>query len=189
MDWPGRISLIGFSIGSVTWYNKRVHWLWGLCGIQLMTTRTSMMICNKFMPLLTIVYSRRFISCSNSPHTPGSHRGVSFSCVYHLYPISWQVSFVLLLVFFLWKVSYLWFSYVVCVDISMDRFFNFNYLLIIHQNVVMQREHVLTCENYLETNKGYQNTWSSHISFQFAGNHQVFYYLKNSMKWRLTSNP
>ena len=132
MDWPGRISLIGFSIGSVTWYNKRVHWLWGLCGIQLMTTRTSMMICNKFMPLLTIVYSRRFISCSNSPHTPGSHRGVSFSCVYHLYPISWQVSFVLLLVFFLWKVSYLWFSYVVCVDISMDRFFNLNYLLIIH---------------------------------------------------------
>ena len=40
----------------------------------------------------------------------------------------------------------------------MDRFFNFNYLLIIHQNVVMQREHVLTCETYLETQKGYQNT-------------------------------
>ena len=36
------------------------------------------------MPLLTIVYSRRFISYSNLAHTPESHRGVSYGKLHEI---------------------------------------------------------------------------------------------------------
>jgi len=54
----GNISLIGFKMGSVTWYRSWMNWFEGLWEIQLRKTRAIINICSRLKTLL-IMFKRR----------------------------------------------------------------------------------------------------------------------------------